>query len=114
QVLMPLKAEHAEANSVVSAMQPGLDSTDYLQAIQAADAILRDASRGRHRIVMISDFQDAGWNRAASPVKLGAEVKLFPVDVSEAKVSNVAITQVTADPVVYAQKYAAKIIARVN
>lgn len=114
QVLMPLKADHAEANSVVSAMQPGLDSTDYLQAIQAADAILKDASRGRHRIVLISDFQDAGWNRAAPPVKLGADVKLFPIDVAEAKVSNVAVTQVTADPVVYAQKYAGKIIARVN
>ncbi|HXU07763.1 MAG TPA: BatA domain-containing protein, partial [Blastocatellia bacterium] len=114
QVLMPLKADHAEANSVVSAMQPGLDSTDYLQAIQAADAILKDASRGRHRIVLISDFQDAGWNRAAPPVKLAADVKLFPIDVSESKVSNVAVTQVTADPVVYAQKYAGKIIARVN
>src|SRR6185295_5997168 len=101
QVLMPLKAEHAEANSVVSAMQ-------------AADAILRDASRGRHRIVLISDFQDAGWNRAAPTVKLGADVKLFPIDVSESKVSNVAVTQVTADPVVYAQKYAGKITARVN
>ena len=114
QVLMPLKADHAEANSVVSAMQPGLDSTDYLQAIQAADAILKDASRGRHRIVLISDFQDAGWNRAAPPVKLGVDVKLFPVDVSESKVSNVAVTQVTADPVVYAQKYGGKIVARVN
>jgi hypothetical protein len=114
QVLMPLKADHAEATSVVNAMQPGLDSTDYLQAIQAADAILKDASRGRHRIVLISDFQDAGWNRAAPPVKLGADVKLLPIDVSESKVSNVAVTQVVADPVVYAQKYAGKIVARVN
>jgi hypothetical protein len=114
QVLMSLKSDHAEANSVVSAMQPGLDATDYLQAIQAADAILKDASRGRHRIVLISDFQDSGWNRAAPPVKLGADVKLFPIDVSESKISNVAVTQVTADPVVYAQKYAGKIVARVN
>ena len=39
QLLMPLKADRAEADAAVSQMQPGLDSTDYLQAIQAGDAI---------------------------------------------------------------------------
>ncbi len=57
QVLMPLKADRAEASMAVSQMQPGLDSTDYLQAIQAADAILKDASRGQRRVYLISDFQ---------------------------------------------------------
>src|ERR1700730_4829833 len=43
QVLMTLKADRAEANAAVNQLQPGLDSTDYLQAIQVADAILREA-----------------------------------------------------------------------
>ena len=113
QVLMPLKADRGGATSQVSQLQPGLEATDYLQAIQAADSILKDAGRGQHRVYLISDFQDAGWNRAAPPVKL-ADAKLFPIDVSDAKASNLAITQVTADPVVYEQKYAGKIVARVN
>ena len=114
QLLMPLKADHAEAMTAVTQMQPGLDSTDYLQAIQAADAILKDAGRGQHRIYLISDFQDAGWNRAAPAVKLAPDVKLFPVDVSDAKAANLAVSAVAADPVVYAQKYAGKAVARIN
>jgi hypothetical protein len=114
QVLMPLKADRAEAATLVGEMQPGLDSTDYLQAIQAADAILKDAGRGQHRIYLISDFQDAGWNRAAPPVKLAPDVKLFPIDVSDAKAANLAVSGVIADPVVYAQKYAGKAVARIS
>jgi Aerotolerance regulator N-terminal/von Willebrand factor type A domain len=114
QVLMPLKPDRAEAATAVGQMQPGLDSTDYLQAIQAADAILKDAGRGQHRIYLISDFQDAGWNRAAPPVKLAPDVKLFPIDVSDAKAENLAVSGVIADPVVYAQKYAGKAVARIS
>lgn len=114
QVLMPLKADRAEAATVVADMRPGLDSTDYLQAIQAADAILKDAGRGRHRIYLISDFHDAGWNRAAPPVKLAPDVKLFPIDVSDARAANLAVSGVAADPVVYAQKYEGKAVARIS
>jgi hypothetical protein len=114
QVLMPLKPDLAEATTVVNQMQPGLDSTDYLQAIQAADAILKDAGRGQHRIYLISDFQDAGWNRSAPPVKLSPDVKLFPIDVSDPKAANLAVTGVDSDAVVYAQKYAGKVVARVS
>jgi aerotolerance regulator-like protein/VWA domain-containing protein len=114
QVLMPLKADHTEAAAALTQMQPGLDSTDYLQAIQAGDAILKDASRGHHRIYLISDFQDAGWNRAAPQVKLAPDVKLFPIDVSDAKPANLVVSGVIADPVVYAQKYTGKVVARMS
>lgn len=114
QVLVSLKPDLAEGTAAVNQMQPGLDSTDYLQAIQAADAILKDAGRGQHRIYLISDFQDAGWNRSAPPVKLSADVKLFPVDVSDPKPANLAVTGVDSDAVVYVQKYAGKVVARVN
>lgn len=114
QVLMPLKADRGEAAAAVSEMQPGLDSTDYLQAIQAADAILKDAGRGQRRVYLISDFQDAGWNRSAPQVKLAPDVKLFPIDVSETKAANLVVSGVAADPVVYTQKYAGKALARIS
>ena len=114
QVLAPLKADRAEANAAVDQLKPGLDSTDYLQAIQVADAMLREAGRGRHRIYLISDFQDTGWNRSAPPVKLSPDVKVFPIDVSDAKAANLAVSGVSADAVVYAQKYAGKVVARIS
>jgi VWA domain-containing protein/aerotolerance regulator-like protein len=112
EILMPLKADRSEAQNVVGNAQAGLGSTDYLQAIQAADAILKDAGTGERRVVLISDFQDAGWNRAAPPVKITSGVKLVPIDVSDPNPSNTAIVEVTSEPVVYAQKYSSKLIAR--
>jgi hypothetical protein len=114
QLLMPLKIDSAEARSTIDQLQPGLESTDYLQAIQAADAVLKDATKGRHRVYLISDFQDAGWNRSAPPVKVAPDVKVYPIDVSESKPANVAVTAVSADPIVYVQKYTGKAVARVN
>jgi Mg-chelatase subunit ChlD len=113
-IVMPLKASRAEANTLVDQMQAGLGSTDYLQAIQAAVALLKDAAGHERRIYLISDFQDAGWNRSTTPVKLPPDIKLIPVDVSESNPKNIAVSDVKADPVVYAQKYAGKVVARVG
>ena len=41
-------------------------------------------------------------------------MKLFPIDVSDAKAANLAVSGVIADPVVYAQKYTGKIVARIS
>lgn len=113
-IAMPLKANVAEANTLIDQMQPGLGSTDYLQAIQAAVAMLKDAGGRERHIHLISDFQDAGWNRSAAPVKLPADVKLTPINVAEPNPTNIAVSDVKADPVVYAQKYSGKVIARVG
>jgi hypothetical protein len=114
EILMPLKAERAEALAALDRAQPGLGTTDYLQAIQAAVALLKDAEGGERKIHLISDFQEAGWNRAAAPIKVPPGVKLIPIDVSDARPANLAVSEVKADPVVYAQKYAGKVVARVN
>jgi von Willebrand factor type A domain/Aerotolerance regulator N-terminal len=111
-VAMPLKPNRDEALAAIAGMQPGLGSTDYLQAVQAAISLLKDAG-GQKRIHLISDFQDAGWNRSAPPVKLPADIKLMPIDVADTQPSNLAVLEVKAEPVVYQQKYAGKVTARV-
>jgi hypothetical protein len=111
-VLVPMKPSRDEALAAVAQMQPGLGATDYLQAVQAAISLLKEAG-GTKRIHLISDFQDAGWNRNAPPVKLPADIKLNPIDVSDARPSNLAVLDVKAEPVVYQQKYAGKLVARV-
>ncbi|HWP41924.1 MAG TPA: BatA domain-containing protein, partial [Blastocatellia bacterium] len=113
EILMPLKAGRAEALALLDQAQPGLDATDYLQAVGAADALLKDAGAGPRRIHLISDFQASGWNRAASPVKISPGVELIPRDVSAPDATNIAILDVEAEPVVYTQKYAGKVVAQV-
>ncbi|HXG65654.1 MAG TPA: VWA domain-containing protein, partial [Blastocatellia bacterium] len=114
EILRPLKADRAEVAALLDQAQPGYDATDYLQAIAAADAILKEAGQGSRKIHLISDFQASGWNRAAPPVKLSSGVRLLPVDVADAAPQNVAVTEVKAEPVIYAQKYAGKVAARVS
>lgn len=114
EILMPLKQNRAEALALADQMQPGLGSTDYLQAIQAAISILKDTGGRERKIYLISDFQEAGWNRSAAPVKIPADIKLNPVDVSDAKPANLAVMDVKADPLIYAQKYPGKITARIS
>src|SRR5947209_8407430 len=42
-VLVPMKPNRDEALAAVAQMQPGLGATDYLQAVQAAISLLKDA-----------------------------------------------------------------------
>jgi hypothetical protein len=114
EILRPLKNNHGEANALLSDLKPTLAAADYLQAVQAGDAILKEIKRGARKIFIISDFQATGWNRASAQVKLAADVKLMPVDVSDSKAANLAVSDVKADPVVYAQKYTGKLTALIN
>ena len=113
-ILMPLKANRAEALALVDQAQPGLESTDYLQALQAAEAMLKESARGARRIFLISDFQATGWNHTAPQVKLSPTVELVTIDVASADSMNVAVSEVKAEPVVYAQKYGGKVVARLS
>jgi hypothetical protein len=113
-LIRPLKNNHAEANALINDIKPTLAAADYLQAVQAADAILKDVTRGTRKIHLISDFQETGWNRASAQVKLAPDVKLLPVDVSDSKAGNLAVSEVKADPFVYAQKYTGKLTALIS
>jgi len=114
EILMPLKASRAEAAAIVDQMQAGLTATDYLQALQAADAMLKEAGGSTRRIYLISDFQSAGWNRSATPVKLSGGVELITRDVSDAKRDNINVSQVRAESLVYSLKYPGKITANLS
>jgi Mg-chelatase subunit ChlD len=114
EVVRPMKADRAEAQVLIDGLQPGWGGTDYLQAVQTAEGILKDAGPGRRRVYLISDFQETGWDRGAAPVKLSPGTDLMPVDVSEPDPSNIAVVDLKAEPVVYAQKYPGRISARVS
>ncbi len=113
-ILRPLKADKSELSGLIEGLKPSLGATDYLQAIQAADSILKEVIGSERKIYLISDFQATGWNRAAAQPKLAPDVKLLPIDVGDTAATNLAITDVKAEPVVYAQKYTGKLTATVS
>src|SRR5262249_30790271 len=73
----------------------------------------KDSGAAVKRIYLVSDFQAAGWDKSRT-TKLSADVELKPIDVGESDAPNIAITKVTGDNVVFAQKYSGKLTAQVN
>ena len=93
--------------TAVQTLNAGWDGTDYEQALRGAESLLSEVqTNGPKRIVMISDFQAAGWRQANATFKLANTTQLTTLDVSgNNPAANVAITDVEARGVVFGQKY---------
>jgi uncharacterized membrane protein len=105
--------EAAKVQSFVDSAQPSLGGTDYVQALRGAESLLKESGTKEQRVVLISDFQAAGWNQAEASARLSKDVKLMTFDVGESEAPNLAITDISAQPVLYQQKYSDKLAARV-
>src|SRR6185503_18024450 len=90
--------------------------TDYEQALRGAESLLGEIeTTGPKRIVLISDFQTAGWTPAAATFKLANDTKLTTLDVGgNNPPPNVAITNVEARGAVFGQKYLDNLVVHVN
>lgn len=110
-ILRPLRLGTSEVRALIDETKAGPGTTNYLQAIQTADALLREARAKPRKIYLISDFQASGWNRTDSSFKLSRDIELVPVDVSENEALNCTVMDVRSEPVVYAQKYTGKLVA---
>ena len=100
----------------ISSLSPGWDGTDYEQALRGAESLLGEIqTTGPKRIVMISDFQAAGWAPTAGTFKLSNDTQLTTFDVGgNNPPPNVAITNVEARGVVFGQKYLDNLVVHVN
>jgi hypothetical protein len=114
EVLRPLKADAAEARVLIDQAEPGLGPTDYVQALQTAEALLRDSGNGPRLVYLITDFQESGWNRMAPPFKFSPGTELIPIDVSDSNARNLAALEVRSESVIYTQKYGGRVVARVG
>ena len=86
-------ADQGSLRAALDAVKPGSRGTKYAPALKLASKILDESDLGRREIVLITDFQKVGWD-GHEEVELPPGTQLKPVDVSDAAMSNVAVTTV--------------------
>ena len=73
--------------------RPGASATRYAPALSVAQQLVERAERPRREIVVISDFQRAGWDGQELP-RLPGGTSLSAEDVGDTAVANVLVTGV--------------------
>jgi hypothetical protein len=101
--------EASKIQALIASAEAGLGATNYEQALRGAEELLKETGARERRIFLISDFQQSGWLRNETSFRLARDIQLLPVDVGEGPASNIAITGVSARPVIYQQKYDEKL-----
>ena len=73
--------------------RPGAGATRYAPALSVAQQLMDRAERPRREVVVISDFQRAGWDGQELP-RLAAPASLTTVDVGDSTTANTLVTGV--------------------
>lgn len=113
EVLSRFTSDVAQVKALVDNAKPGLSGTDYVQALRGAETLFKESNLANKRLILISDFQASGQNPADAAFRLSKEIKLVPIDVGEAQAGNLAVTDISAQPLIYQAKYADKLTARI-
>ncbi|MDX2032806.1 MAG: VWA domain-containing protein [Blastocatellia bacterium] len=113
EVQTRLTADRGQLKSSLERLQPGAGGTDYAQALRAAEGLFKDVGAREKRIVLISDFQAIGRNQAEASYRLSRDIKLATIDLGEENTPNLAIADVSLQPLIYQAKYADKLSARI-
>lgn len=116
EVINPFSTDRNRARTAVNALTPGWDGTDYEQALRGGESLLTEIkTAGPKRLVLISDFQASGWNRAVATFKLSSNTQLKTFDVSDnTPAPNVALTNLEGKGVTYGQKYIENLAAHLS
>ena len=83
----------AVVRNAIADARPGAGSTRYAPALAVAQQLMDRAERPRREVVLISDFQRAGWDGQELP-KLPATAALTTVDVGDSSTTNTLVTGV--------------------
>jgi von Willebrand factor type A domain/Aerotolerance regulator N-terminal len=102
-----------QLKSVLASLQPGSGSTDYIQAIRAAEGMFKEAGAGIKNIILITDFQASGRNPSEAAYRLDKGIKLTTIDLGEPESPNLAIPEVVVQPLIYQPKYTERLTARI-
>ena len=115
-VISRFTPDKSRLRMAIRSLTAGWDGTDYEQALRGAESLLGEIqTSGPKKIVMISDFQAPGWSQNTATFKLANSTQLTTLDVAgNEPVPNVAITNVEARGVVFAQKYLDNLAVHIN
>ncbi len=83
----------AVVRSALAKANPGAGSTRYAPALAVAQQLMDRAERPRREVILISDFQRAGWDGQELP-RLGAPATLTTIDVGDSTTANTLVTGV--------------------
>lgn len=101
QAAGPTTMESAELAASLRGLEPGPRTTRYAPALRYAQRILSSSPMPRREVVLISDFQRAGWDADASEVRsisLPQGTTLRPVNVAEGEeAGNVTVAALSVD-----------------
>jgi hypothetical protein len=86
--------DRARLNSAIGTTSVGSGGTRYAPALRMAQRLLAESNRPRREVVLVSDFQRHGWE-SRDDVQLPAGTTLTPVDVSDGRTADVAVTTAT-------------------
>lgn len=104
--------DHAFLLAALANAAPGFGATRYAAGLQVARDILEQSNLPRRQMVLISDFQRAGW-RPDEGVRLPVGTLIEPVNLSEPATANVAVTGMLVERAFRGQREEATISARV-
>jgi len=91
---------------------PGFGATRYSAGIQLARDILEQSDLPRRELVVISDFQRAGW-RPDESVRLPVGTAVETVNLAEPEAANVAVTGMLAERMFRGEREEVTVSARV-
>jgi len=90
EVAVQPTAERGPVLAAIDAAAPGPLATRYGPAVRAAAGLLESSPMPRRELVLITDFQKAGWDEGEQ-VKLAPGIGLTTVPVGESPVENAAV-----------------------
>lgn len=112
--VLPIDSEHSHVRSAIENAELTNYTTDYLDAFQSADDILKAVSVGQKQIYLIADLQKSGWENFLETDRLSPDVDIEFVDVSAEQRNNRAVTAINVPPVVLIDQKDTELVARIH
>jgi len=114
-VVKELSSEHDEIKMALNShAKLTYNPTNYVNAVQAANEVLKFANVGEKAVYLISDLQKVGFQNFIETDKLspGVDVDLS-INLNDGKPANLAVTGIIAPEIILNEKNPIRIIARV-
>ena len=103
-----------ELQAAVASLEPSFGGTRYYEAFVAADRVLQQYSNMKRQLILISDFQRAGWNRSSRENVIAKDVKTEMVNLGVENSTNVGIDNVSVDAASFSRTFGGRVVARIH